>query len=554
MVRWVALVVVETAVLVGLAAHHFAGRTDAVCLPAGQPSGGAAAPHEGALAATGSAPGSRAADSRHAAASPSPAPIAASAFHAASEDASPSDPDDPAGIVIHGALVSDRPIPDSGVLWIEGEGRTPWIAGWDPSHTYAFAGLRPGTWTLKVRVSGVFDHREEIRIAESPNPLRHDVRLRAVHLVQVLALTPEGGPFMEALNARGDSHARNLRVWVTRTPPDAMAIAADPGLMSRMDGGDWFERGSLRHVGRPFPPGCIGAVQPQATGTLYLSLCAERNLLATTSIDAAATEAVFTLQPEAVMSRFGSVRLRVVDAASGKPLDDFMLGVDVTGYMTAALPRGEDGSVTVGTIAAGRHLLRLGAPDREHLDLPFACRGGETTDLGTLALRPAAALTIRVTSAGGSPVPATAEAHRIDPAIGPGQRRHWNEARTDAHGVLRLGNLSPGRYLVLAWSQDGGWARTEVEMAAGASVEAGLRLAKATTVSLVPPKEGLFDVVMTLTDASGLPLVVRATHRLAPQELRLPPGDYRVALEGRGANRMWPLSVGDDPMRLEIGP
>ncbi len=160
-----------------------------------------------------------------------------------------------------------------------------------------------------------------------------------------------------------------------------------------------------------------------------------------------------------------SIRGRVIDARSGRPVEKFMVEVG-TDWLRAQTRNGrevrehpdgrfeysgvevEDGDVTVQISADGYRLLRRTG---------LRPRPDEVLDLGTLALEPAPLFPVRVVAAGtGEPVAhasvrlaevgsaAEAQGFELVGWSGPGEEGEVRKARTDERGVAMV-TAMPGR-------------------------------------------------------------------------------------------------------------
>ena len=380
-------------------------------------------------------------------------------------------------------------------------------------------GLAVGRWTVRADAPG-FWHREQrfdlapggdadprraarLERAGRTPPTSDTVEERLIlwpdRWIAIVVLTPDGRPFRSIADDLGWEPKRLFSESFASAPPAAPSDAPRPASRTVFeararatppDGASW--RGSPEDVARFRPPpgyqswqlgdGVLGSLElsddpPLWVGLAYLGVPVGWELLAPGE-----REVVFVLEAAALDERLARVALRVVDAASGRPvegarvtlradtsahrrrdLEDVLTGPDGRAVLARAMPGGHELSVAKGASLAQEHVVL--AP-------------GEARDVGDVALASGEPIPLRVVDASGAPVAAAyVELGRYEPgarvaALYPQMLRY----ASGDDGTFALPR-PPARSIVRA-SIDGGRSNGRVrsdQQTANALVEADAR-------------------------------------------------------------------------------
>lgn len=161
-------------------------------------------------------------------------------------------------------------------------------------------------------------------------------------------------------DASGKLTARDANVWIAREIPDP-------------------KRG----------PDAFGVVSPGEDGRLWASAYYCGAWLASLPIEPNQTEVEFVTPIGDLERRGGTLKLLVVDDATGRAIEGAKLKVHVDS-IEASAASGIDGQLTATLVPPGRGVGELEAEDHAEIAISFTMRDGETVDLGIVRMEAAA--------------------------------------------------------------------------------------------------------------------------------------------------------------------
>lgn len=396
--------------------------------------------------------------------------------------------------------------------------------------------LVPGPQRFEVTAPGHLPQRASAQVPAASH-WRRDVVLETALSIPVRFETPDGDPLTAGLDA---SLARGLSVVATEGSPPAVLPGVGSSRVSRYGVGSYLARADRRapaDLGSRYH----GLLQLEAAPPVAVSVVVFDVVVTSTTVDGDREELVFSLDPERLRELYGELRVRVIDASSGAPIEQLALEYPSGG-------RGIPGELEAGQfvfrdVPPGRMDLRGSVYSRTHeflereIHMPPAGR----LDLGTIALGPTVEATIRTVDVDGAPIELSVSAVRPELTAGPHDYSQRIGSRPDAEGRTVLTWLGAGRALVRAGNRDG-WAAVarEVELRDGLELE--LRVPRGVEVVLADPLEP--SETYAVEDAEGVPLI---SGRRLEREVLLAPGAYSfVVFDGGGGVQRTPFRVGEE--------
>lgn len=403
--------------------------------------------------------------------------------------------------------------------------------------TFAIAGLAPGTVEYRTRVAGHRELRASIEIPAGTPRLRHDLVIEPTWVLAVKIVTPDGRLLHTALAEIVRERRRLAFVEVaavaTATAPDG-DFSPTAGRDVAVGLGRWRgATGIAAQIGEgpPLPAGVSGVLEIDASREVWVSAVLRHRVLASAAVQPGQTEVALTVALEQVLQELGTIRGRVVDAATGAPVPRARVGFDdlQSGGMGEAAAA--DGRFELRDLRPG--LLRMGIRSELHQangDLVLL-EPGQVLDLGDVPV--AAVRNVRGRCEGAR---SGADQGRIawtplEPPWHPAVRQRGGGTTAVAgDGTFAL-RLTEGRYLIRAYGAGG--AVVEVDTRVLGDEPLVLRLAPEAELRVAVQSAGE-PWEMAVADAAR-----RVLHRVSLRDgqrfpVALLPGDYRVELTGPG--------------------
>jgi hypothetical protein len=259
------------------------------------------------------------------------------------------------------------------------------------------------------------------------------------------------------------------------------------------------------------------------------------------------------------------VRLRVIDAESGAPLEGIGVRLQREGLGRPGMPTDAQGEVVFENREPGRHTLRIAVQGYARHQETIEAAPGAALDLGTIELEQETWVAGRCIDAAGKPV---AETRLMLARVLPdGKQDQEAGAVTDASGAFRFAWLARGRYVIATYGDDEFsipgrpfetlWVsgNVVVETFNGPVEDLELRLVAPTSVSIQGPEQA-GALSFAIVDHNGLWLRRQRLSSTTPRRLKLPPGSYVLKVTDAAGELLEerPFTVGSEPLALAVGP
>lgn len=398
------------------------------------------------------------------------------------------------------------------------------------SGMFAFAGLQPGVHRLTSRIHDELPLDREV-LVQAPHT-RLDLQLAPRWLLTVNAVLPDGAPLMEGLDPANRMRFRDLRALALPEPlpgdlPSNSRGELDAGL------GPFRANDPLGMRDQPsLPKQTVGVLTLPPDRAAHIALLLGSSLLQQQPVTPGQQQVTFVVDPAAVFSRTGSVRVRCLDA-QGAPVVGAQIAVG-----GGPNRRSDPQSVTDAQgIFVAKELMpgRVDFTARSgELRLPpvyFDLAAGAEVDLGDVTLLRPVELVVSFAEFGGE---GGVRAFWLD---APSQSRwRMDDTYCSAQGGLQQTmSLHPGRHgLVLRGK--GGVAVLEIHtdrLPPGPlhpSLQRGAMLQ-------IDNRIGTGIATFTIATANGIPVHQGQLGNRPGYGLPLPPGEYVVTVEGAAGLR-----------------
>lgn len=482
-------------------------------------------------------------------------------------DAAPAEPAPPVkgpeGTILFGCVVDEagQPVRDCHLTFTR-EGETSQLARcYTQSHaSYAVPGLQPGKVQIATRVTGFRELRETVEIPADTPRLRHDVTLQQAWNLLVKIVTPEGRPIHEALLelAKERPGLARLEVAAIATPYQPAGdfppteLREAPYGVGRWRSATGFGRMDGPKIGKEY----AGTMELDQRRALWISAVLRHRLLASVAIEPGQAEVSLTVAIDRLQQELGTIRLRVVDGATGAPVTTAMVGFsDVQSGGGGAKPDAQ-GVVEVRDLRPG--LLRMeirtqggSAPPAQVLLEP-----GQTLDLGDVPVLAQREIKGRLEGQDqdakehdSKVMRMSVQAYPLDVTLSPKLEAQSHRAQVEEDGTFRFW-MPDGRYFLRA--SGGGGATAVIDTKTLGNEPIVLRLQKEGAFRL-DAKTGGELLQLTITGSDGR----RVFRRWLPDGVKYPimalPGDYRVELQDRaGKVTMRQVRLGVEGMDLRV--
>lgn len=416
----------------------------------------------------------------------------------------------------------------------------------DRKGAYA-AHLPPGEWRVRVRGRGIVDAGLEVALAPDEPRVRRDLEVRRRYVVNVFAVDEDGRPL---------EPPRGPPVYEDALGVVASRIGAPPMPPGALDARR-LARGALgSFLRKEGPDGRVGTFEADEAPPFALTLCSGSAPLATRTVEAGAREVRFEVTRAALAGSVGALRVRLVDAETGRPIADRPTTIDLPYASGPAKKTDADGVVVFADVSPGPYrfettVVNPSAADEDPYAMDARCVvvvAGRTTDLGDFPLTRRARVRGRVEDAGPKDeiVVRCADADAAKDAL---DLHGFYTGSLGENGEFALSRAPKGRLVLVAYrSADSAFAATTVDASGGAVDGVRLRFGAARAVRITP--RGPWPGTLAVDAADGTPYVRRTCDPGYPYTIRLPVGAYRVRFGA--AERAFEVGTAD--VALEIGP
>lgn len=451
-------------------------------------------------------------------------------------------------LLLFGSITTASGAPVDGAqvrLWNdEGERRTATAA----PGSWSIVGLPPGSWTVAVDARGYYPLRDPLELTATAAETRHDLVLEPARVLRIRFVDEEGNTVVGA-GTRRSSWMPGLGVVATLTPPGARVLGVDGRMPQRGEAGQYLSPETYGHVDG-LPGDCAGLLELSRPGTVYVSAVLRDTVLETRVDPGVGDEMVFVLDEATLRSKLARLRVRVVDASTGAPLEGDVSLSFRDGGSSGSEARGPEGVVEFIDQIPGLRELRVAAKDHAQVTRVVRLEPGETLDLGTLALPRAHTVEGRIVDEAGHAVSGNLRAGSSDLVEGPLDLAELIHVPVSTDGVFRVWSLGAGEPLLLLHGD--GYALNPLRLEVDGEGHATAVARTGTPVLLRHGAGKGADRSYCIADSAGRPFCLCSVHDEAPIRLRLVPGRYQL-LEGHDERftLVRTFEVADQPVVLE---
>jgi hypothetical protein len=299
---------------------------------------------------------------------PAPAPIER-------HEAAPTVPDvvadDPLGILVTGSIRSTDGTPVVGANvyfrrdrdYRNGDSAAPGV--------YAAGGLLPGAWKVTCNADGYANFEGECSL-DARAFQQFDIELKPSFIVRVKVLGADGKSIMDEV--RKASYFGPPYVVATEAPLTADLPMTDNSRVSRFGLGEWHGYGDFNDKSDPklVEAGYCGELRLNRPPPVFASLLLRTSLLRCQRLEAGQKELVFTMEASDVLAKFGTVKVRLLDALSGEPIIKAGINISTAQGGGSHGQTGDDGRVVIEKVLPGLGCLRV-------CSATCACRRGASS-------------------------------------------------------------------------------------------------------------------------------------------------------------------------------
>ncbi len=401
--------------------------------------------------------------------------------------------------------------------------------------SYALPGLVPGSYRLQVNSAGFRDYSATFEIPAGVAEFRHDVILTPSWELRVQINHTDGTPVHERF---AELAKLDQSLWRTSVSAVALFEAPPPLLppteMNESDLGIGRWRGSRDAAfgtGTALPKRFAGYLELPNDEPLYVSAVLRTAVLATERVEAGQEELILTVPLEQVLATMGTVRLQVVDAASGQPVAGARVGLSDAQSSGQGLPVDAQGKIELRFARPGLLNLDIQVKDRVAPLLNVEVAPGATIDLGAIAVHVPIEFKATLVDAPAevqvSLVPLDQPAHPALKVRG----THFGSARNGEFTA----RIAPGRYRLRGTppvrstgSTAGGLAVVEFDTQSLTAEPLRVPMQATAKLKITPPANR--RVQLAIRDAAGLPHFRRWLSWTTTFDLNLVPGEFTVEI------------------------
>jgi hypothetical protein len=441
------------------------------------------------------------------------------------------------GVLFGSVRRADGSAVTDGYLWLSRASESSGSAALRGTGTFAFAGLRPGTYRLTSRIPDELPLDREVRV-EAP-ATRLDVELDARWLLQVDAVTADGKPLRDAIARGGAMALRSVRPVAMREPLTGDLLVAvrtdgDAGVGSLRANDPFMDRGQ-----KALPKQTIGVLALPPGEPVHVALVYGNAVLAQQPATPGQETMTFVVAPDALETKSATVRLRCVDG-NGAPIAGLRVSVGSGNGMSFGGEKqitDADGRFVASGLMPGEASFHVFQKELRSPPLRLDVAAGDDVDLGDVVLRAAVEIELSFDGFGGK---GSVRSSLLD--VPPGARWRSAESYTsEGDGPAKL-VLYPGRHALFARGANG-IALLEVDTAAlpAGPLRFELRRGASLQIDNRAP-DGFVRYAIATTRGARVAGGDLTTRRGFAHEL--PPGEYRVTVQtGAGTPQQRTLTL-----------
>ncbi len=469
--------------------------------------------------------------------------------------------------------------------------------------SYFIAGLAPGTWHVSCNATWFYPSGEDIEIPDGQEVHKLELVLKRIS-IRIRLLDADGKathrPFLSGPRDEWiqDSNGSVVQppLWIVpsleQLPSELSPYPGRYGYWHYIghDLGRFFEGPDDKQFCEPgggcrevhIPKGCFGILELASPPPLHASLTLMNQVLASELLEPGQDEVEFTVSREDMLKQLSTVKLRLIDAETSKPVTGARIGFktydQLPGPAFGNVSIADDGSVLLTYQVPGLQELWIDAPGYEDFggsfDSPtvdvrnlFLIPAGETIDLGEVKLHRPTSISGVVQNANGQPVAnASVWIRNLDRVRFPQPIYPFAVSPVDANGAFSIEGMGKGRYMVVAGARDGAswdwygtteWACTPVVVDASKEPVKDLKLTLDPGTQVVV-RAGADTPVQSVATIEGEQGKLFWSDELLPgrfSTLRLVPGKYKIRAYDLLLENWWlerSLEVGEDSIVVDL--
>ncbi|HEX6814014.1 MAG TPA: carboxypeptidase regulatory-like domain-containing protein [Planctomycetota bacterium] len=499
----------------------------------------------------------------HGAAAAPPTPAAKHADAAPPREQAPATDAAPArdavGTILYGRVVDDggQPIPE-GWVWLfrPGEVRELTTIAMSPRQPcFAISGLAPGDITFRTRATGYKESSGTITIPAGVRRLRRDFVLAKSWQLTVKILTPDGKPMRTAL-----AELAKERPMLQRVEVGAIATAAKPETDFPLTGNRdvtgglarWRDAGqeALWGDGKQMPKDVAGVLELDGKQPVWVSAVLRHRVLASARVEPGQAEVTLTLAVDQVLRDLGTIRGRIVDAATKEPVTLARVGFSDWQSSGPGDKADEQGRFEVRDLRPG--LLTISVTGAKRSAPPcglVALEPGQVLDLGDVPLAEYRTIMGRCEGITGKVESCRLAYLCLDQPPHRSLRPNSSSTRLEADGTFKL-YLIDGRYRLRA--SGAGSAVMDIDTRTLLEGPVVMQLAKEANLRIDVQSNGE-PLGLAVFDAGGREVYRRDLHHGWKFSEAFLLGDYRIELkDSRGRIHTRRVALGDGGADLRV--
>ena len=420
---------------------------------------------------------------------------------------------------------------------------------------YLMPRLAPGKWTVTAEQPGYEKLSLDIDLPETPREQRLDLAITRLPHVFVDMVTPEGEPFMKALRASSGPVAQmTIVVVATANPPRARLGATLEDGYEQYGLGQWRPSSGWKTEAEVDEPRA-GILELPRPLPVYVSACVENVVLQTQYAPAGTEEVEFVLTPEDVRATRGSLRLRIADAETGKPVTVGRVGLHANGnFGTGDEIIQPDGTVEFADLPPGPRHLSIVCRGYEWVVEQIWIEAGRETNLGVLRLHRPITIAGTAVDEHGTPVRAWVSVWPIESYEATQRIADKFCWHADEEGRFTIRPAGRKRYLLRA--NDEQWASESaiVDASDGPVENVRLRVARGVPLTVSFGQEVQRGSRLLVHDMQGHPVAERAVLPGGTARIGVRPGRYRLRMEfDWESHDDRTVDVGSEPLLVAMG-
>jgi len=435
----------------------------------------------------------------------------------------------------------------------------------DEEGNYSITGLALGSYWISALAEGYRETAERIELLPETPVLRKDFILSSALLLRIRLTTPQGGDLFDALHALQAPYGASFLLPVATLENPGARFTEEIGSRNEHYGvGNFWDYGPRFSA---LPPGYFGILTVAVDPPVWVSLLHHQLVLESQRVEPGQEEVTFVVAAEDLVANLASVHLQVVEADTGLPLPDVVVGftggnMEGRGFRTDA-----EGKLAVDACKPGRFGLRIQSTGYAKHRSTIDVAPGAVTDLGTIALEAELTVAGLVFDAENRPRAQEFTLGLVDAADGSIQWTRDETFKSQSDGSFRIHGLARREYAIRSSNQ----ADLNLPAATGVIWVSGIvpcdlrsGSLSALDIRLRPAAQLVLQVAgglgdrlrFRVLDASGRDLVASRFYGSHPRPLLLPAGDYRVLLLDSAGRTLSEKSatLGTATVHLELSP